>query len=193
MNAIKSQFTQKQLIVLLSGLLFLFITVYSSYSQEVLSKPEKLNTWTPEHLIGTPGDNPYTATRTNFTITMRDGVIIDCLKWIPNAPAPVGGWPTVIMVHGYGDSKETLSEFCRLQAEYGYYTMTFSVRGQGLSGGLSNLISRTEAMDFKEIVDFVRNDTANGVGRDKILVMGGSQGGAVPLMAASMGGLNVKA
>lgn len=193
MNAIKSQFTQKQLIVLLSGLLFLFITVYSSYAQQTLSKPDKLNTWTPSFLPQTPGDNPYTATRTNFTITMRDGVIIDCLKWIPNAPAPDGGWPTVIMVHGYGDSKETLSEFCRMQAEYGYYTMTFSVRGQGLSGGLSNLISRTEAMDFKEIVDFVRNDTANGVGRDKILVMGGSQGGAVPLMAASMGGLNVKA
>ena len=192
MNAIKSQFTQKQLIVLLSGLLFLFVSVYTSYSQ-TLSKPEGLNTWTPNFLPQVPGDNPYTATRTNFTITMRDGVIIDCLKWIPNATAPAGGWPTVIMVHGYGDSKETLSEFCRQQAEYGYYTMTYSVRGQGLSGGLSNLISRTEAMDFKEIVDFLRNDTANGVGRDKILVMGGSQGGAVPLMAASMGGLNVKA
>jgi predicted acyl esterase len=193
MNAIKSRFTERQLIVLLSGLLFLFVSVFTSYSQERLSKPGSLNSWTPNYLPQMMGDNPYTATRTNFTVTMRDGVVIDCLKWIPNSPAPQGGWPTVIMVHGYGDSKETLSEFCRLQAEYGYYTMTFSVRGQGLSGGLSNLISRTEAEDFKEIVNFVRKDTVNGVGKDKILVMGGSQGGALPLMAASMGGLNVKA
>lgn len=193
MNAIRSQFTQKQMIAFLSGLLFLFLSVYTTYSQENINIPGGINSWKPNYLPGIPGDNPYTATRTNFTITMRDGVVIDCLKWIPDSPAPAGGWPTVIMVHGYGDSKETLSEFCRLQAEYGYYTMTFSVRGQGLSGGLSNLISRTEAEDFREIVNFVRNDTANGVGRDKILVMGGSQGGALPLMAACMpGGLNVK-
>ncbi len=191
MNAITSQFSKKQLIVLLSGLLFLFVTVYTTNAQ--LTTPGNINTWKPTHLSGVPGDNPYTAVKTDFTITMRDGVIIDCLKWIPDAPAPVGGWPTVIMVHGYGDHKGTLSEFCRLQAEYGYYTMTFSVRGQGNSGGLSNLISRTEAMDLQEIVNFVRKDTLNGVGKDKILIMGGSQGGALPLMAASMpGGLPVK-
>ncbi len=194
MNAIRSHVTKKQMIVLLSGLLFLFLSIYTTNAQQRLSKPGSLNTWTPNYLPNTTADNPYTATRTNFTITMRDGIVIDCLKWIPDSPAPAGGWPTVIMVHGYGDSKETLSEFCRLQAEYGYYTMTFSVRGQGLSGGLSNLISRTEAMDLQEIVNFVRTDVANGVGVDKILIMGGSQGGALPIMAASMpGGLNVKA
>lgn len=194
MNAITSQFSKKQLISLLSGLLFLFVTVYTATAQENINIPGGINSWKPNYLPGAPGDNPYTAVKTDFTITMRDGIVIDCLKWIPDAPAPAGGWPTVIMVHGYGDHKGTLSEFCRMQAEYGYYTMTFSVRGQGLSGGLSNLISRTEAMDLQEIVNFVRNDTANGVGRDKILIMGGSQGGALPLMAASMpGGLNVKA
>ncbi len=182
----------------LSNLVLLFLLALTtllinsnSFSQE-LNIPPGINTWKPT-MVGNPLDNPYTATRTNFTVTMRDGVIIDCLKWIPDAPIPQGGWPTVIMVHGYGDSKETLSEFCRMQAEYGYYTMTFSVRGQGLSGGLSNLISRTEAEDLKEIVNFVRADVAGGVGVDKILIMGGSQGGALPLMAASMGGLNVKA
>lgn len=188
MNAIGFQ-NKKNIIVSVFMVVMLIILTSTNLYSQTLSKPSGLNTWKPV-LMG--GDNPYTATRTNFTITMRDGVIIDCLKWIPDAPIPAGGWPTVIMVHGYGDSKETLSEFCRMQAEYGYYTMTFSVRGQGLSGGVSNLISRIEAEDLKEIVNFVRNDTANGVGRDKILIMGGSQGGALPLMAASMGGLNVK-
>jgi predicted acyl esterase len=189
-NTMKHSKLSNLVLLFLLALLSLFITS-GSFTQE-LNIPGGINTWKPS-VVGNPLDNPYTATRTNFTITMRDNVIIDCLKWIPNAPAPVGGWPTVIMVHGYGDSKETLSEFCRLQAEYGYYTMTFSVRGQGLSGGLSNLISRTEALDLQEIVNFVRKDTVNGVGKDKILIMGGSQGGALPLMASSMpGGLNVK-
>lgn len=180
-------------VTLLALILLLAATllIVSSASAQPLNIPGGINTWRPNISVP-PGDNPYTATRTNFTIKLRDNVIIDCLKWIPNAPAPAGGWPTVVMVHGYGDSKETLSEFCRMQAEYGYYTMTFSMRGQGLSGGLSNLISRTEAQDFIEIINFIRKDTVNGVGKDKILVMGGSQGGAVPLMAASMGGLNVK-
>jgi len=191
MNAINSRNTTKHLFLIFSLVLFLFASADNIFSQQI-SKPSGFNSWTPNYLAP-QGDNPYTAIRTDFTITLTDGVIIDCLKWIPDAPAPVGGWPTVIMVHGYGDHKETLAEFCRLQAEYGYYTMTYSVRGQGLSGGLSNLISRTEANDLIQIVNFLRNDTANGIGRDKIMIMGGSQGGALPLMAASMGGLNVKA
>lgn len=192
MKAINFQINRKRLFSILTGLLFLFVSFYTS--SQPLNIPGGINTWRPTLLPHLPGDNPYTASKTDFTITMRDGIIIDCLKWVPDAPAPQGGWPTVIMVHGYGDNKVTLSEFCRLQAEYGYYTMTFSVRGQGLSGGVSNLISRTEAQDLQEIVNFVRNDTLSGVGRDKILIMGGSQGGVLPLMASCMpGGLPVKA
>jgi predicted acyl esterase len=118
---------------------------------------------------------------------MRDGVIIDCLKFRPFMAAPVGGWPTVIMVHGYGDNKETLANFCKAQAEYGYYTMTFSVRGQGNSGGLSNLISRTEMLDLLELINYVRADSVNGAGPNKILIMGGSQGGILPYRAACNG------
>jgi predicted acyl esterase len=124
-------------------------------------------------------------TRYDFTLTMRDGVIIDCLKFVPVTPPPAGGWPTVIMVHGYGDNKETLAGFCKAQAEYGYYTMTFSVRGQGSSGGLSNLISTVEMQDLLEIINFVRSDFA--ANPNKILIMGGSQGGALPFMAACNG------
>jgi predicted acyl esterase len=131
-------------------------------------------------------------TRYDFTVTMRDGIIIDALKYIPNDPVPAGGWPTVIMVHGYGDSKETLAEFCRAQAEYGYYTATYSVRGQGNSGGLSNLISIVEAQDLVEFVNYIKADSVSGSAPNNILIMGGSQGGLLPLMAASRFGLNVK-
>jgi predicted acyl esterase len=186
MNAIKTKNTMKQTILCISMLLFLFSYVDDLFAQH-LSKPKNLNSWKPAHLLPQQLDNPIAVVRTDFTVTMRDGVIIDCLKYVPEGQAPAGGWPTVIMHHGYGDHKETLAEFCRAQAEYGYYTMTFSVRGQGLSGGLSNLISTLEADDLIELVAWVKADSVNGSNPSKILIMGGSQGGAVPMIAAARG------
>jgi predicted acyl esterase len=113
--------------------------------------------------------------------------VIDCLKFIPTSSKPTGGWPTVMMCHGYGDSKETLAGFCKAQAQYGYYTFTYSMRGQGKSGGLSNLISTVEMQDLLEIINYVKNDAINGSNPDNILIMGGSQGGIVPYMAACYG------
>lgn len=187
MNAIKTRNKLKQLMLLFSMLLFLFPYAEVSSQHKTLSKPHNLNSWKPTHLLPMQLDNPIPVVRTDFTVTMRDGVIIDCLKYIPAGAPPAGGWPTVIMHHGYGDHKETLAEFCRLQAEYGYYTMTFSVRGQGLSGGYSNLISTLEADDLIELVAWVKADSVNGSNPSKILIMGGSQGGAVPMIAAARG------
>lgn len=130
-------------------------------------------------------------TRIDFTVTLRDGTILDALKFIPQGTPPAGGWPTVVFVHGYGDNKETLAGFAAAQAEYGYYTTTFSMRGQGNSTGLSNLISTTEAQDMIEFVNFIKQDIPNAINPDNILVMGGSQGGLVPYMACTMG-MNVK-
>lgn len=189
MNAIVNLTAKRLLMMFIS--LALFFMAYSevTYTQDskVLKKPAGLNTWKPSHLLPMQTDNSVVVQRTDFTITMRDGVIIDCLKFVPVGTVPPGGYMTVIMHHGYGDNKETLADFCRAQAEYGYYTMTFSVRGQGLSTGLSNLISTTEADDLIEIVNWIKADSVNGSNPSKILIMGGSQGGAVPMIAAARG------
>ncbi|HMT11643.1 MAG TPA: hypothetical protein PKA39_08470, partial [Ignavibacteria bacterium] len=59
-------------------------------------------------------DAPNAAiTRVDFTVTLRDGTILDALKFIPQGTPPAGGWPTVIFVHGYGDNKETLAGFAK--------------------------------------------------------------------------------
>jgi predicted acyl esterase len=127
----------------------------------------------------------YPVRRVDFTVTMRDGIILDCVKFIPDSvQPPQGGWPTVIMCHGFGENKDSLAGFCSAQAAYGYYTMTYSMRGQGNSGGLSNLISTVEMLDFQEIVHYVKNDSLSGSNPNKILVMGASQGGAIPYKAA---------
>lgn len=130
----------------------------------------------------------------DFTITLRDNVIMDCARFFPTEPNPYlpNGYPTVIMVHGYGDRKETLEGFANGQASYGYVVYTYSVRGQGNSGGLSNLISTTEAQDLIELVNYIRTDFQTGLDTSKILIMGGSQGGTVPYIAACTGNLKVK-
>ena len=194
MKAIYSTFSRKQITILMGLLLFLLCYNSQSFAQgkNLLSKSSGFNSWTPSFLLPysaiTDNPGPDSVVRTDFTIQMRDGVIIDALKYVPvRNSVPEGGYFTVIMVHGYGDNKNTLATFAHDQATYGYYVMTFSVRGQGLSGGVSNLISNVERDDLLEIIQWVKNDSINGSNPGKILVMGGSQGGLLPFKAACAG------
>src|SRR5690242_9233615 len=111
MNAINSRNTWKQMMVCLSMLLFLLAHTGDLQSQHGrLYKPAGFNSWKPSNLLPPnpeQGDMLDSVARTDFSVIMRDGVVIDCLKWIPTRTAPAGGWPTVIMHHGYGDHKET--------------------------------------------------------------------------------------
>jgi predicted acyl esterase len=136
----------------------------------------------------------FSVIKQDFWFTLRDSVKLDCSRFFPSEPNPFlpNGYPCVIMVHGYGDRKETLEGFANAQAAYGFVVYTYSVRGQGNSGGLSNLISTTEAQDLIEFVNFIRQDFQTGLDTSKILITGGSQGGTVPYIAASTGNLKVK-
>lgn len=144
--------------------------------------------------VPSPTSDLYQVIKQDFWLTLRDGVKLDASKFYPAVSNPFlpDGYPCVIMVHGYGDSKETLEQFANNQAAYGYVVYTYSVRGQGHSEGLSNLISTVEAQDLIEFVNFVRTDFTTGLDTSKILIMGGSQGGTLPYIAACLGGLNVK-
>jgi predicted acyl esterase len=136
----------------------------------------------------------YQVIKQDFTLTLRDNVILDCSKFYPSEPNPYlpDGYFGVIMCHGYGDRKETLEGFASAQASFGYSVYTYSMRGQGNSGGLSNLISIIEAQDLMEFVNYVKHDhNSSGVDSSKILIMGGSQGGIIPYMAAC-NGMNVR-
>jgi predicted acyl esterase len=136
----------------------------------------------------------FTVIKENFNLTLRDNVILDCSRYYPNMPNPLlpNGYPAVIMCHGYGDRKEALDSLANLQSQFGYCVYTYSMRGQGHSGGKSNLISRIEAMDLVEFTNFIKHDGHTGLDSSKVLIMGGSQGGIIPYMAACMGNLHVK-
>jgi len=183
---------------LFTALMFVFLLGTEGFSQVSKTNKKQDFNFNQFRMLPSPPvpelDAPYSVIKQDFTITLRDNVIMDCAKFYPSTSNPYlpNGYPTVIMVHGYGDRKETLEGFASAQASYNYVVYTYSVRGQGNSGGLSNLISTTEAQDLIELVNYIRTDFSTGLDTANILIMGGSQGGTLPYMAACMGGLKVK-
>lgn len=128
-------------------------------------------------------------TRVDFMLTLTDGIKLDCTKLIPNGTPPAGGWPVAIITHGYGLSKYIELPNAEELADLGYYSFVYSMRGQGISEGLSNFISTTEANDLKQVVTYIKNDA--NTNDNKVFIHGGSQGGIIPFMAVCTG-LNVK-
>lgn len=127
----------------------------------------------------------FKAGRTDFTLTMPDGVALDCTRFLPENAVPESRYPVVIFVHGFGGSKDDAIPFAQQLSAKGFYTFAFSMRGQGKSKGLSNLISTREMEDLKYVIEFVRNEPASI--DDKIAISGSSQGGILSFMAGCSG------
>jgi predicted acyl esterase len=185
-NISYSKFFRFQVLLILIG-----ISLFSSFDLQAQNRPKKsLNNYEFKLLpsVVPQSDDPYIVIKEDFFLTLRDGKKMDCSKFYPNASNPYlpDGYPVVVMVHGYGDRKETLEHFAFAQSQYNYVVYTYSVRGQGNSEGLSNLISIIEAEDLKEYVNYIKLDNVGG-DPTKIMMMGGSQGGTLPYMAACNG------
>ena len=123
--------------------------------------------------------------RTDFTITLTDGIVLDCSKFTPELKTPPGGFPAIIYCHGFGRTKEDEVFAASDEAQYGYYTYIYSMRGQGNSGGFSNLISTVEMNDFIQYIDYIKKEP--NVNPNKIGAAGSSQGGIISFMAACNG------
>lgn len=162
----------KRIFVLLSLFLFTSIFFYNCTGQ----KDQVLR-----------GD--YKVKRSDFKITLGDGTNLDAVSFIPISESGQNGWSTILYCHGFGLSKDTDTASLRTQAEFGYATISYSMRGQGNSEGFTNVISRQDAYDLIEVVEYIKN--LESINPNRIGISGGSQGGIVPFMAASMG-LNVR-
>lgn len=134
-------------------------------------------------------DNDFEITRKNFLIKLRDDVKLDCTSITPVTDKPETGFPCIVYCHGFGKNKEDNLTNAISLSKFGFVTYTYSMRGQGNSEGKSNLISRIEAQDLKEVIDFIKKDPL--VDGNRIAVMGSSQGGIIPLMALC-NGLEIK-
>jgi predicted acyl esterase len=127
----------------------------------------------------------HTQTQVDFWLTMPDGIKLDCTKFIPYGNPPSGGWPSMIICHGYGLSKEDEMGWAEDLASDDYYSFVYSIRGQGNSQGVSNLISTTEMNDLMQVITYVKND--NNTNDNRVGIVGSSQGGILPFMAACYG------
>lgn len=129
------------------------------------------------------------STQVDFTLNLPDGTHLDCTKFIPDGTPPSGGWPSIIICHGFGLSKEDDIDWASDLSNEDYYSLVYSMRGQGNSTGQSNLISTTEMNDLMQIVQYVKNESSTN--DNKVSIIGGSQGGIIPYMAVC-NGMNVR-
>lgn len=119
---------------------------------------------------------------TNVQIHMGDGVDLDARVMKPLGFPPAEGFDGIILIHGYGGSKDDMSDIALALAIYGYASLSYSVRGQGASGGCSTASGPRERQDLLEVVNYFRNYSQ--INPDMIGIVGGSQGGIHSWMAA---------
>jgi predicted acyl esterase len=120
--------------------------------------------------------------RVDLSFTMSDSVLLDATIIKPSGSPPAGGFPGLVLVHGFGGTKDEMLPVCLLLASRGYEALAYSVRGQGNSGGLSTVVGDRERRDLLEIIQHFRS--VPDVDPDHLGVTGWSQGGIHSWMAA---------
>ncbi|GAX90296.1 alpha/beta fold hydrolase [Effusibacillus lacus] len=74
---------------------------------------------------------PVNVERLEEQISMSDGVRLAASLFKPYGNTPHGGWPAVIMIHGWGGDRSTYEEFAPGFAKNGYVVLTYDCRGFG--------------------------------------------------------------
>jgi ABC-2 type transport system ATP-binding protein len=132
--------------------------------------------WTSRDLIipvrtGPAGDRP---------------VDLDARFYLPRDRS--GTVPAVLLAHGFGGTKDSVSSDAKSLADRGYAVLTWTAEGFGHSGGQIHLDSPDwEVRDGQRLLDWlaarpeVRTDAP---GDPRVGVVGGSYGGALALMLA---------
>lgn len=139
-----------------------------------------------------PSSDPEPVATENIVVPVTGGagedpmIDIDATVYYPaSLPAPA-----IIMAHGLGGSKQSVTSDAQDLARAGYVVLAYSARGFGASGGHIHLDSLDyEAQDAKQLVDYLGTRTdviQDGPDDPRVGVTGGSYGGAVSLMLAGI-------
>ncbi|MBG0566800.1 alpha/beta fold hydrolase [Actinoplanes aureus] len=131
-------------------------------------------------------------TSEELRLTVRSGpagtepVELDARFYLPRERS--GKVPAVLLAHGFGGTKNSVSSDAESLADRGYAVLTWTARGFGRSGGEIHLDSPDyEVRDAQGLLDWlaarpeVRTDAA---GDPRVGVVGGSYGGALALLLA---------
>lgn len=111
-------------------------------------------------------------------------VRLDVSVW----PQSSGKHPVVLLAHGFGGTKDSVTSQANDLHDRGYVVIAWSARGQGASGGRIHLNDPAyEIADARTLLDLAakRSDVElDGPGDPRAGVMGASYGGALALMLA---------
>ena len=120
------------------------------------------------------------------TLVMSDGVRIDALYALPVGAPPADGHPAILLVHGFGGSKNNNRALALSYAREGYAAAAYSVRGQGASEGTFEFFASPRILDDLRAC-FAFTAALPAVNPGRVAVMGGSQGGLHAWNAAAYG------
>ena len=103
--------------------------------------------------------------RQEATIDSTDGTPLAATLFLPDGPAPPGGRPAVVFMHGLGGSRGDMNALAQAMGLVGeqYAVLTFDARGHGNSGGLIGIDGPREIADVRAVFSWLaaRPDVAD--------------------------------
>ncbi|MGH3714678.1 MAG: alpha/beta fold hydrolase [Micromonosporaceae bacterium] len=110
---------------------------------------------------------------------------LDTTLYVPETAGPA---PAVLLAHGFGGTKDSVTETAQELAGQGYVVLTYTARGFGRSTGRIHLnAAEYEVADAQRLLDWLatRDEVlTDGAGDPRVAAMGASYGGALSLLLA---------
>ncbi len=139
-----------------------------------------------------PTPRSYTTSDAMLTVsTGPDGgssVTLDTRYYLPKSAGPGHPVPAVLLAHGFGGTKDSVSDDAEDLANLGYAVMTWTAEGFGDSTGQIHLDSPDwEVRDGQQLLNWLAGRPEirlDAPGDPRVAVVGGSYGGALALLLA---------
>jgi len=132
--------------------------------------------------------------KTDLMIPMSDGAQIAATYYLPDGTSPTGGWPTVLMLHGLGETRTytrnalgmSINTIAEAQlVPQGYAVLSFDARGHGESEGLVSVDGPREIQDVRELFNWLASRAS--INPQRIGAFGYSYGGGAIWRATAEG------